>query len=89
VIRKIIHVFSGLVLVTDAISLMGLPCGEHFLGKQKIEIKGKSAVIAGTETLCGRYYVYIDNYSSCNNFANFYWAVWKKIKFCFSKINHF
>lgn len=46
---------TGLVLITDAISMMGLPTGQHTLGKQKIEIKGKKAVIAGTETLCGRY----------------------------------
>ncbi|XP_053400457.1 N-acetylglucosamine-6-phosphate deacetylase-like [Mercenaria mercenaria] len=44
---------KGLVLVTDAISAMGLPTGEHWLGNQKIEVKGKQATIAGTETLCG------------------------------------
>ncbi|KAL3878307.1 hypothetical protein ACJMK2_030670 [Sinanodonta woodiana] len=44
---------SGLVLVTDAISAMGLPSGVHHIGSQKIEICGKRAVIAGTNTLCG------------------------------------
>ncbi|KAL4230192.1 putative N-acetylglucosamine-6-phosphate deacetylase [Mactra antiquata] len=44
---------KGLVLITDAISAMGLPTGEHHLGNQRIEIKGKRATIAGTETLCG------------------------------------
>lgn len=44
---------NGLVLITDAISAMGLPTGEHHLGNQKIEIRGKVATVAGTETLCG------------------------------------
>ncbi|XP_060580007.1 N-acetylglucosamine-6-phosphate deacetylase-like [Ruditapes philippinarum] len=44
---------KGLVLVTDAISAMGLPTGEHWLGHQKIEVNGKRATIAGTDTLCG------------------------------------
>ena len=46
---------DGLVLVTDAIPAMGLPAGQHHIGSQLVEIKGKRAVIAGTETLCGRY----------------------------------
>lgn len=44
---------KGLVLVTDAISAMGLPGGQHHLGNQNIEINGKRATIAGTDTLCG------------------------------------
>ena len=47
------------MLVTDAISAMGLPTGEHWLGNQKIEVNGKRATIAGTDTLCGRY-TYVD-----------------------------
>ncbi|KAK3100096.1 hypothetical protein FSP39_014705 [Pinctada imbricata] len=48
---------EGMVLVTDAIPAMGLPQGQHHIGSQLIEIKdrGKRAVIAGTETLCGRF----------------------------------
>lgn len=44
---------SGLVLVTDAITAMGLPPGRHTLGQQVIEIQGPHAYVAGTKTLCG------------------------------------
>lgn len=45
--------FLGLTLVTDAMSAMGLEAGIHFIGENKVEIMGKRAVIAGTNTLCG------------------------------------
>lgn len=45
--------FKGLTLVTDAMSAMGLEAGIHFIGENKVEIMGKRAVIAGTNTLCG------------------------------------
>uniref|UniRef100_A0A3Q3XP82 N-acetylglucosamine-6-phosphate deacetylase n=1 Tax=Mola mola TaxID=94237 RepID=A0A3Q3XP82_MOLML len=44
---------SGLVLVTDAITAMGLPPGRHPLGQQVIEIQGPHAYVAGTKTLSG------------------------------------
>lgn len=44
---------SGLVLVTDAITAMGLPPGRHTLGQQVIEIQGLNAYVAGTKTLSG------------------------------------
>jgi len=44
----------GIVLVTDAISAMGLPSGVHHLGAQCVELKNNRAVLAGTDTLCGR-----------------------------------
>lgn len=45
---------NGLVLVTDAISALGLEPGvKHKLGEQFIEIRDHKAYIAGTETLCG------------------------------------
>ncbi|CAG02276.1 unnamed protein product, partial [Tetraodon nigroviridis] len=44
---------SGLVLVTDAITAMGLPPGRHSLGQQVIEIQGLHAYVAGTDTLSG------------------------------------
>ncbi|XP_019131981.2 N-acetylglucosamine-6-phosphate deacetylase [Larimichthys crocea] len=44
---------AGLVLVTDAITAMGLPPGRHTLGQQEIEIQGLHAYVAGTTTLCG------------------------------------
>eukprot|EP00066_Takifugu_rubripes_P009466 XP_003976437.1 PREDICTED: putative N-acetylglucosamine-6-phosphate deacetylase isoform X1 [Takifugu rubripes] len=44
---------SGLVLVTDAVTAMGLPPGRHTLGQQVIEIQGLHAYVAGTDTLSG------------------------------------
>ncbi|XP_041359459.1 N-acetylglucosamine-6-phosphate deacetylase-like [Gigantopelta aegis] len=44
---------EGTVLITDAIQAMGLPAGKYILGEQEIEIQGKIAVIAGTDTLSG------------------------------------
>lgn len=44
---------AGLVLVTDAITAMGLPQGRHTLGQQVVEIQGLHAYVAGTKTLCG------------------------------------
>lgn len=44
---------KGLVLVTDAISALGLEEGIHQLGQFKIEIRKGCAYIAGTDTLCG------------------------------------
>ena len=38
---------AGLVLVTDAITAMGLPPGRHSLGQQIIEIQGLHAYVAG------------------------------------------
>lgn len=44
---------EGLVLVTDAISALGLEEGVHQLGQFEIEIRKGSPYIAGTDTLCG------------------------------------
>ncbi|XP_014215446.1 N-acetylglucosamine-6-phosphate deacetylase [Copidosoma floridanum] len=44
---------KGLVLVTDAISALGLQEGVHQLGQLAIEIRQGRAYIAGSETLCG------------------------------------
>ncbi|XP_015121070.1 N-acetylglucosamine-6-phosphate deacetylase [Diachasma alloeum] len=44
---------EGLVLVTDAISALGLREGLHRLGQQDIEVRGGRAYIARTDTLCG------------------------------------
>lgn len=43
----------GLVLVTDAISAMGLEEGTHRIGQLAIEIREGKAFICGTNTLCG------------------------------------
>lgn len=43
----------GVVLVTDAISALGLPEGTHHLGELSVEVKEGKAFIAGTSTLCG------------------------------------
>jgi N-acetylglucosamine-6-phosphate deacetylase len=52
---KIAHSVNpkGLVLVTDAISAIGLPDGIHHLGDEQIEVKNSKAYIANTNTLCG------------------------------------
>ncbi|CAL7945316.1 unnamed protein product [Xylocopa violacea] len=44
---------EGLVLVTDAVSALGLEEGVHQLGQYKIEMRRGRAYIAGTDTLCG------------------------------------
>ncbi|XP_003740784.1 N-acetylglucosamine-6-phosphate deacetylase [Galendromus occidentalis] len=44
---------QNLVLVTDAISAMGLENGKHFIGDMQVVIEGKRATIDGTSTLCG------------------------------------
>jgi N-acetylglucosamine-6-phosphate deacetylase len=52
------------VLVTDAISALGLEEGTHQLGQFAVEVKGGRAVVAGTETLCGS----IANMNQCVQF---------------------
>ncbi|XP_058129812.1 N-acetylglucosamine-6-phosphate deacetylase isoform X1 [Anopheles ziemanni] len=44
---------EGLILVTDAISAMGLAEGRHRIGQMEIEIRAGRAYVAGTNTLCG------------------------------------
>jgi N-acetylglucosamine-6-phosphate deacetylase len=44
---------NGLILVTDAISAMGLEEGMHRIGQYTIEVRDHKAYIAGTTTLCG------------------------------------
>lgn len=52
---KIAHKINpkGLILVTDALSAIGLPDGIHHLGDKQIEVKNLKAYIANTDTLCG------------------------------------
>lgn len=52
---KIAHKVNpkGLVLVTDALSALGLPNGIHHLGDKQIEVNNSKAFIANTNTLCG------------------------------------
>lgn len=42
-----------MILVTDAVSALGLDEGNHTIGQKCVEIKNSCAYIAGTETLCG------------------------------------
>mmetsp|Transcript_12657 Transcript_12657/g.19035 ORF Transcript_12657/g.19035 Transcript_12657/m.19035 type:complete len:418 (+) Transcript_12657:60-1313(+) len=42
-----------LILVTDAMSAMGLNDGQHTLGSMRVEKRDKRATIVGTETLAG------------------------------------
>lgn len=44
---------DGLILVTDAISAMGLTEGRHRIGQMDIEVRGGQAYVANTDTLCG------------------------------------
>lgn len=44
---------DGLIIVTDAISAMGLEEGTHRIGQLAIQVRDKKAFIAGTNTLCG------------------------------------
>ncbi|XP_034490905.1 N-acetylglucosamine-6-phosphate deacetylase [Drosophila innubila] len=44
---------EGLILVTDAISALGLEDGVHHIGQLPLEVKQGKAFIANTETLCG------------------------------------
>ncbi|XP_023030509.2 N-acetylglucosamine-6-phosphate deacetylase isoform X1 [Leptinotarsa decemlineata] len=44
---------EGLVLVTDAISALGLGEGKYKIGQMDIEIREQNAYVAGTDTLCG------------------------------------
>ncbi|KAL7743127.1 hypothetical protein ACLKA6_015043 [Drosophila palustris] len=44
---------EGLILVTDAISALGLEDGVHHIGQLPLQVKQGKAFIAGTDTLCG------------------------------------
>lgn len=45
---------SSLVLVTDAISALGLSVGHvHKIGEQLIDVRPEGAFLSGTDTLCG------------------------------------
>ncbi|GAB0093426.1 N-acetylglucosamine-6-phosphate deacetylase [Sergentomyia squamirostris] len=44
---------EGLILVTDAISAMGLSEGTHHIGQMDVDVSGGRAYVAGTKTLCG------------------------------------
>jgi len=44
---------NGCVLVTDAMSAMGLGDGVHALGDMSVNIKGDRATLTGTDTLAG------------------------------------
>lgn len=44
---------DGLILVTDAISAMGLEEGLHRIGQLEVEVRSGRAYVAGTDTLCG------------------------------------
>ena len=46
--------FSGIVLITDAISAMGLDPGTYQLGQQNVRISGFSARLVDSNILAGR-----------------------------------
>lgn len=43
----------GLILVTDAISAMGLSDGTHYIGQLAVDVRRGQAYVSGTNTLCG------------------------------------
>lgn len=49
----IFYCVLGVILVTDAISAMGLLDGVHHIGDKTIEIRNNQAYIANSNTLCG------------------------------------
>ncbi|XP_030836998.1 N-acetylglucosamine-6-phosphate deacetylase-like [Strongylocentrotus purpuratus] len=55
---------DGVVLVTDALSALGLPPGRHQLGTQQLDVRDNAAYVAGTNTLSGS----IATMSSCVKF---------------------
>ena len=44
----------GVVLVTDAVAVLGLPDGTYNLGTMNVELKQGAARLAGKTTLAGR-----------------------------------
>lgn len=44
---------TGAILVTDAMSAMGLGDGTHALGTETVSVRGKKATITGSDTLAG------------------------------------
>lgn len=46
-------IYTGLVLVTDAVSALGLQPGIYQLGYQDVDVKKDCAVLVGTNTLAG------------------------------------
>ena len=67
--------FKGLVLVTDAMSALGLEPGQYKLGHQDVDVKENCAVLAGTTTLCGaiasidKCIRHLKNATGINNFS--------------------
>ena len=70
---------KGAILVTDAMSALGLPDGIHKLGDSKLEIQStpfdgmrfvKKAVLKGTDTLAGAVVSMIDCVRNFRDFTN-------------------
>ena len=52
-VRMAYAMSKNVVLVTDAMSALGLGDGEHSLGAERVTVKNCKAVISGTDTLAG------------------------------------
>lgn len=48
-----VFISLGLVLVTDAMSAMGLKPGTYCIGESIVDVADNRAVVAGTDTLSG------------------------------------
>lgn len=59
----------GLILVTDAMSAMGLADGKHSLGSMEVTKIGRSAKISGSDTLAGSVVSMIDCVRSLKQFT--------------------
>ena len=60
---------DGFILVTDAISAMGLSDGVHSLGSMEVHKTGRRATVVGTDTLAGSVVSMIDCVKSLKQFS--------------------
>lgn len=61
---------SGLVLVTDAVTAMGLPPGRHTLGQQQIDIQGLHAYVAGLHQMNPNVSISVKRFIVCISFGH-------------------
>lgn len=67
---------DGLILVTDAISALGLEEGIHYIGQLAIKVFNKMAFIDSTDTLCGSIAPMDECIRIFKKATGFYWSLW-------------